>query len=1197
MSAPRVTLGIATCNGEAYLAEAIESCLAQDYGDFEVLIVDDASTDSTAAVIAGYAGDPRVRVVTHDVNRHIACAYNSIVEHARGELIARIGHDDVALPDRLSRQVAVFDAHPDTGVCHGDAVTIDGAGRVVGEWRSTDLDRDALLDSLLRRHNYLIDPTTMIHRRVYEVVGGYDPAYPMCNDFDLWLRAAPHFRFRHCGPGPLIRYRRHGGNFSDESELASQVEEVGRAVEAAVERLAVSDLGPGTNTRPQALVALADALDRRALPLPATAARLRERGLDGRRRIVLTSFGYADSGGGTIVPRYVSQELARRGWDVTVFHAAVGRVEPPEPYQVREWWEDGVRLVGVFNRPHGLLDLGNPAREVDDPPITAAFADLLDRIRPDAVHFHNLHNLGAALIDEAAGRGIPSYFSTHNYWLLCPRAYLYTQELDLCHGPGDRGGDCASCVGSIDVSGYRRRLAEIRGRFARGVNRCLAVSQAMKRTLVTAGYPEEMIDVVHQAMPEDWAIWDALGRDRTPGRGGDRLTVGFFGSAFPHKGPSLLVDAAQTASADIRVVIHGEIPPAFASHLRDRDTRGCVEIRGGFSHDDLPRLLAGVDVAVIPSLWWDCAPLMVSECLAGRVPVVAARVGGIPDFVDDGVNGLLFEGRDAADLAATLDRLADEPGLLERLQAGIGPPRRFSEYVDQLEAYYRGERAAPAGEAAGDGAVTVRWQGGRESAQSLAIVNREVCAGLARSGGVDLESGSGALPAPAQVEVRHRFPPDLRPSPARLAIIQPWEFGAIPRDWVEPLKANADEIWVPSEYVRRMYLAAGIEADRVAVVPNGIDPTVFRPDGPRLRLGSDPATRLLFVGGLIWRKGPDLAVAAYQAAFAGREDVELVVKDFGAGSIYPGMDRTALREYADAGRLPRIVYIDEELTTADMAALYRACDALVHPYRGEGFGMPVLEAMACGLPVIVTAGGPTDEFCPDEAGWKVRSRVDVHAHERFEDFATDGRPYLLEPDLGHLVELLTEVDRDPGERARRGGVAATAARHLTWDHAAAGYRDRILALAERPPRHGRIPDDPIELDPGSPRLLATPALSGSDALPAMLAVWSEHAPAGARLFLLADPRTHGSEGECTERVVAAAAAAGVDLDRCADITILHHALAPGDDVRLMEAVDGYVALHPACAGFERVARDAGIPVLEPTADALTGWLGIRRLAA
>jgi glycosyltransferase involved in cell wall biosynthesis len=1196
VSDPRVTLGIAAYNGERFLAEAIESCLAQDHPDFELLIVDDASTDSTPEVIARYAADPRVRVVTHERNRGIAAAYDAIWQHGRGELIARLGHDDVAVPDRLSRQVAVFDAHPDTGVVHGDAVTIDASGRVVGEWRSTELGPGVLMQTLLRRHNYLVDPTTMIHRRVYEQVGGYDPAYPMCNDFDLWLRAAPRFRFRHCGGGPLIRYRRHGTNFSDESARAREIEEVERAIEAAIARESTAVVAPEARTPEQALVLLADALERRALPLPGLAGRLRERGLAGRRRIVMTSFGYNDSGGGTIVPRQISKELAARGWDVTVFHAAVGTVEPPEPYQVREWWEDGVRLVGVFNRPHGLLDLGNPDREVDDPPITRAFADMLDRVRPDVVHFHNLHNLGAALIDEAAVRGIRSLFTTHNYWLACPRGYLFTDRLALCHGPGDRGGDCAACVGSMDADAYRRRLSEIRGRFGRGVDVCLAVSEAMRATLAGAGYPADMIDVVPQAMPEDEAIWDALGRDRRPGRLGPELTVGFFGSALPQKGPSLLVDAAQRTEARIRVRIHGEVPEAFAADLRARDARGVVEICGAFGHDDLPALLAGVDVAVIPSLWWDCAPLMVSECLAGRVPVLAARMGGIPDFVADERDGLLFDGRDPADLARRLDRLAQEPGLLERLQAGVSAPRSFAGHVDELEAYYRGER--PRRDHTGNAPTTVRWRGDHGSAQSLAGINRNVCDRLERDPGIGLQrtsrTGAGSastLPLPAQVEVRHQFPPDLRPAAGgRLAVIQPWEFGAVPVEWVEGINRNVDELWVPSAYVRDGYVAGGVDPGRVAVVPNGVDLDVFTPDGPRMPLDA-PGLRFLFVGGLIERKGPDLLLAAFLDAFEGRDDVSLVIKDFGADNVYPGTDRSKLLEYAGSGALPRVVYLHRDMDERELAALYRACDVLVQPYRGEGFAMPVLEAMASGLPVVVTAGGPTDEFCPDAACWRIRSERRMRREERLDRWVTAGRPWMLEPDLPHLRELLAAAAADADGRAARGRAGRAAAAACSWDAVAEAYRGRIAALAARPPRHGDAGGGPLELEPARLRLLATPAWHGRDRLGELLAAWvtGVAADSGACLFLLADPRTSPGEEECTDLVLAAAADAGVSLDRAADIVILSHALAGGDEPRLHAAVDGYVPLHDACTGHARWARAAGRPVLAPDAAALAAW--------
>src|SRR5579871_6314979 len=448
-------------------------------------------------------------------------------------------------------------------------------------------------------------------------------------------------------------------------------------------------------------------------------------------RIVMTSFGFHDAGGGTIVPRHVAVELRRRGWDVTVFHAGVAPVDGAGPYAVVESEYEGVRLVGVHNRGHGLFDLTRPDREVDDPPITAAYAALLDRVRPDVVHFHNLHNLGAALMDETALRGVPSFFSTHNYWLACPRAYLFDAQLNLCHGPGD-GGRCAACTGGHDRAASELRLAELRARFGRSVDACLAVSHAVKRALEAAGYPADAIDVVPQGMPQTDHIHHVLGRSRTPGRTGEVLTVGFFGSAYPQKGPLLLAAAAQRTANPVRVRIHGEIPPSVAERLRRVDDRGVVEICGAFGHDRLPELLAGVDAAVIPSIWWDCAPLMVAECLAGGVPVVAAAMGGIPEGVRDGV---VVDGRDPAALTAALDRLAGEDGLLEHLQAGIRPPHPFAAYVDELEAYYAGERPGRA-RAADAPAPVVRWKGDHATAQSLATVNRAVCEVFDRTGAV-----------------------------------------------------------------------------------------------------------------------------------------------------------------------------------------------------------------------------------------------------------------------------------------------------------------------------------------------------------------------------------------------------------------------------------------------------------------------------
>jgi glycosyltransferase involved in cell wall biosynthesis len=890
-------------------------------------------------------------------------------------------------------------------------------------------------------------------------------------------------------------------------------------------------------------------------------------------RLMMTAFGWKDPGGGTTVPRLAARELARRGWDVTVFHASTQGTPSHVPYELSEWEEDGVRLIGVHNRAHLLFDIGHPLRELDDAPITAAFAAALDRLAPEVVHFHNLHNLGAALIDQAAVRGLPAYFTTHNYWLICPRVYLLTGAGAICPGPGD-GGRCAACVGSPEVNSHERRLGEIRARAHTGLTKVLAVSDAVREALLGAGYDPALVDVVRQAMPHEQEIWESVGRDRQPGRVRERMTVAFLGSAYPHKGPQLLVDAAQRTEAQIDVRIIGEISEQFSQRLRALDRRGVVTLGGAFAPDQIGRLLSDVDVAVLPSMWWDCAPLAAAECLAARTPLVVPRLGGLPESIREGVDGLSFAGLDAGDLARVLDRLATEPGLLERLQAGIEPPRAFSAYVDELEAYYGG--AATAGREAADpiaanagraAATTVRWQGNHGLPTSLSIINDRVSERIeaplqrVQADGSPLEP---PLPHPAAVEVRQQWPPELAPpGSGRLAAIVPWEFGSAPRDWVAQIGRNVDELWVPSEYVRGMYVGDGVPAER------GDDP------GP---------TRFLFVGGLVWRKGPDLLLEAYRRAFPGRDDVELVMKDFGADSIYRGGDREAYRQHADSGALPRLTLLGGEISTEELADLYRSCDVFVHPYRGEGFNMPVLEAMACGLPVITTAGGPTDEFCPPEAGWRVRSRRIAISTDMLGPFTPASEPWMLEPELDQLVELMRAAAADPAERRARGRAARAAAEALSWDAVAARYSERIAALVSLRPKLGRGELDPFPLsEDARVRVLAVPAWRGSDQLAELLRGWGEHTTreSSACLYLLADPALAGQPEEIESRVVEAAQRGGLDLDNCADVNVLMEPLQADRDARLHLAMTAFVPLHAASAGHIRLARSAANRVVAP----------------
>ena len=202
-------------------------------------------------------------------------------------------------------------------------------------------------------------------------------------------------------------------------------------------------------------------------------------------------------------------------------------------------------------------------------------------------------------------------------------------------------------------------------------------------------------------------------------------------------------------------------------------------------------------------------------------------------------------------------------------------------------------------------------------------------------------------------------------------LIQPWEFGVLPADWTLRL-GSVDEVWVYSDYVRRVYIDSGVDPAKVKIVPLGIDPEKFKPGLQPLSLATAKSFKFLFVGGTIHRKGPDLLLKAYLENFTAADDVCLVIKDFGGQSVYAGQTfESQIRAGQAQPNAPEILYLNEDLAPEALPGLYAACDCLVHPYRGEGFGLPVLEAMACGLPVVVTGGGSTDDFATDEVAYRI----------------------------------------------------------------------------------------------------------------------------------------------------------------------------------------------------------------------------------
>lgn len=200
MNEPLVTVIMAVHNGQDFLAECIESILAQTLEDFEFIIVDDASTDRTVSVIQDFAlGDSRIRYVVNDVNSERSISRNRAVALATSELIAVMDADDVAMPDRLEKQVLYMRAHPEIAVLGGAMVAYET--KVFMGVPFSRMRARLLFDSVISH------PTCMFRKPAFMLVGQYDPSLPPAEDYGLWVSMANAGYQLANLPDVLIRYR------------------------------------------------------------------------------------------------------------------------------------------------------------------------------------------------------------------------------------------------------------------------------------------------------------------------------------------------------------------------------------------------------------------------------------------------------------------------------------------------------------------------------------------------------------------------------------------------------------------------------------------------------------------------------------------------------------------------------------------------------------------------------------------------------------------------------------------------------------------------------------------------------------------------------------------------------------------------------------------------------------------------------
>ncbi|MFJ5713998.1 glycosyltransferase [Neobacillus sp. NPDC093127] len=367
-------------------------------------------------------------------------------------------------------------------------------------------------------------------------------------------------------------------------------------------------------------------------------------------------------------------------------------------------------------------------------------------------------------------------------------------------------------------------------------------------------------------------------------------------------------------------------------------------------------------------------------------------------------------------------------------------------------------------------ALKINWVGPQFAGHSLAIVNRNICRLISKEH-LNIKKKIPDLEAPlvlsdnekqdiieefspfpeSDLTIVHQWPPDWKvPKSKKWICMQPWEFGAIPRDWYIPMKYWVDELWVYSTYNKEGYVRCGIPEDKIHVIPLGVDEKVYHTDVQALDL-IPSSFRFLFVGGTIGRKGIDTLIEAYLNEFTANDDVCLFIKDTGTQSFYKGITlEKMIHEAMSDPKNPRIFYMDQDYSETELAGLYKACDCLVHPYRGEGFGLPIAEAMACGIPAIVPDKGSSQDFCNTETAFLVPSKEVLLSEKKVGDLDTVDYPWWLSIDRNDLQQTMRFAYENPTLVKKKGQEAS---RHIlssfTWEKSAQAVTDRIRQLSNK----------------------------------------------------------------------------------------------------------------------------------------------------
>jgi len=343
---------------------------------------------------------------------------------------------------------------------------------------------------------------------------------------------------------------------------------------------------------------------------------------------------------------------------------------------------------------------------------------LLDSFQPDVLLAFSGNLLSASVIGAAQKKSVPVFLMTTDFWFLCPRLTLLKPDGSLCH-PSENAVECAVCL-CLDKRRYRmissltggiskrlltkmwgvpllskamgkkemlevleERRIYLREIFQR-VDLAVSESRFLRSLLLSQGFKALRFLQIRQGIKMPVNDYSKNNKPFSP------LRLGYIGQIAPHKGIDVLLRAFKRYSKHHPrsvLKIYGDLSrvPNYVQRLKRLvEERKTVEFCGSFTNEKVYEILRDIDVLVVPSLWFENSPNVILEAFASGTPVIASNLGGMAELVENGVNGFLFKRGDDKDLCRQLQKLNDEPELLDSLSAGIRSVKREDQEMEEI---------------------------------------------------------------------------------------------------------------------------------------------------------------------------------------------------------------------------------------------------------------------------------------------------------------------------------------------------------------------------------------------------------------------------------------------------------------------------------------------------------------------------------